>query len=59
MALDCSKDARLRFFANFDPSVELLWVDNRYLGYDLHGKNKNVLVRQLAGQVLPPETSKT
>jgi hypothetical protein len=51
VALDCRKGATIGFLGNFNPSVELLWVDNRYLGYDLRGKNKNVLVRELRGQV--------
>ncbi len=32
------------YLHNFDPSIELE-VDDKYLGYDLRGKNKNVLAR--------------
>jgi hypothetical protein len=47
VALDCRKDAKIGFLGNFKfaPGDELQ-VDGKYLGYDLRGENKNVLVRE-------------
>jgi hypothetical protein len=51
VALDGRKDPKIGFLRNFDPGVDMLWVDDRYLGFDLCRKNKNVLVRELHGEV--------
>ena len=34
------------FHGNFEPGGDDLKVDDKYLGYDLRGENKNVLVRE-------------
>jgi hypothetical protein len=41
---------KLGYLDNFEKSGEELWVDDRSPGYDLRGKNKNVLVRERSGK---------
>jgi hypothetical protein len=43
-------DDKLGYLDNFEKSDEELWVDDRSLGYDLRGKNKNVLVRERSAE---------
>ena len=52
VALDCRKGDKIGFLGNFkvDPDLEVLRVDGAYLGYDLRGKNKKVLVRAWSRQ---------
>ena len=51
MALPIRKsDNKLGYLHNFKHLEDELWVDNRYLGYDLRGKNKNVLVPEKSGE---------
>jgi hypothetical protein len=43
-------EEKLGYLHNLEKTDEELWVDDRSLGYDLRGKNKNVLVREKSGE---------
>jgi hypothetical protein len=43
-------EEKLGYLHNFEKSDEELWVDDRSLGYDLRGKNKDVLVRERSAE---------
>ena len=46
VALDCRKGDKIGDLSNFRFATEdKLQVDGKYLGYDVRGENKNVLVR--------------
>lgn len=58
VALDLRKDPKLGFLRNFEMhGIDTLEVDDNYLGYDLRGKNKNVLVREGSGKDIRWELS--